>query len=327
MATAGRRLGGRAVDAVLAVLLVVIVFLVVNGDRLMGQLFLAVLAVGAYEAIFVTALGATPGKLIAGTRVVELGHEGVEPVTALKRGTLIALGTLVTLLVPVAVAAPFAGVEGLLLTIVVVPVAVGFWVSVFASPLRRGVPDRVAGTFVVDRDAPARITEADLAGYTEIHRPPAMTRWGPAATLDQRRRARAGRLDDAPVLVIALVAILVSLAVEGVPGWVYVVVGLGWLGAFVTDETWRIARRGATAGHRRHGLVVVDTETGEPPGAWRALLRAVLLALFLYLPPLTLVLAVWVRLSSTGRGPHDLAARTVVIAHPALRRTRAPVAA
>lgn len=303
----------------LAVVLMVIVFLVVDGDRLAGQLFLAVVAVAAYEALFVTGLGATPGKLIAGTRVAELGHTGVEPATALKRGLLIGLGTLLTLALPLALAAPFGGVEGLILTVVVVPLAVGLWVSVFASPLRRGFPDRLSGTFVVDREAPRRITEADLAGYTAIDRPPAMTHWGPAATLDQRRRARAARLDDAPLLVIALVAILVTLSIEGVPGWLYLVAGLGWLGAFVADETWRIARRGATAGHRRHGLVVVDTQTGEPPTAGRALLRAVLLAVLLHLPPLTLLLAVWVRLSSTGRGPHDLAARTVVLAHPALR--------
>jgi len=320
MATAGRRVGGRAVDAVLAVVLMVIIFLVVDGERLLAQLFLAVVAVAAYEAFFVTGLGATPGKLIAGTRVAELGHTGVEPATSLKRGVLIGLGTLLTLAVPVALFSAFSSVEGAILVIVVATLAIGFWVSVFASPLRRGVPDRLSGTFVVDRDAPGWITEGDLAGYAEIHRPPAMTRWGPAATLDQRRRARAGRLDDAPLLVVALMAILVTLAIEGVSGWLYVVVGLAWLAVFVADETWRIARRGATAGHRRHGLVVVDIETGEPPEAGRALLRAVLLTLLLYLPPLTVLLAVWVRLSPTGRGPHDLAARTVVIAHPALRR-------
>lgn len=326
MASVGRRLGGRAVDALLAALLMAIIFLVLDGDRLMGQLFLAVAAVAAYEAIFVAGLGATPGKLIAGTRVVELGHPGVEPATALKRGVLIGVGTLATLAVPVALVAPFASLEGLIVTAIVIPLAAGLWVSVFASPLRRGFPDRLAGTFVVDRDAPERITEADLPGYTDIHRPPAMTRWGPAATLDQRRRARAGRFDDAPLLVVALVALLVTFSIDGAPIWLYLLAGLSWLAVFVVDETWRIARRGATAGHRRHGLVVIDTVTGEPPGAGRALLRAVLVALLLFLPPLTVVLALWVRLSPTRRGPHDLAARTVVVAHPALRQA-APVGA
>ena len=49
-----------------------------------------------------------------------------------------------------------------------------------------------------------------------------------------------------------------------------------WVGLFVVDETWRIARDGGTAAHRREGLAVVDEQTGEPPGTRQALARVAL---------------------------------------------------
>ena len=54
-------------------------------------------------------------------------------------------------------------------------------------------------------------------------------------------------------------------------------------------------------------------ETGEVPTRSRAILRAVVLAPLLYVPPLQLLLAFWVRASSLHRGPHDLLANTIVV--------------
>jgi hypothetical protein len=53
--------------------------------------------------------------------------------------------------------------------------------------------------------------------------------------------------------------------------------------------------------------------TGRAPRWGRSLLRAAILAPLLYVPPLQVVLVVWVSRSKVWRGPHDLAARTVVV--------------
>lgn len=347
----GRRIGARALDTVLGSILFAIPFLVVSSDRFLARIVVGLLAVTAYEAGFVATGGATPGKLIAGIRVAELGHPTVAPATAAKRGFLVAVSMLLLvtspiLLIAAVVTASSAGGGAVVAGAMVVAAAVGVVVSVLASPLRRGFPDRVAGTFVVDRGAPAVVTPADLPGYLDSRHPATATPWGPAASFDQRRRARASRLDGAPVLVLALLAVAFVGSAGAVPGELLVGLAVAWVILFVADETWRISRYGGTGGHRRFGLAVVDIGTGEPPAPARALLRAVLIAFPLYVLPATvlgcaavsedrplmlvpagtamLLLAGWVlwaRSATAGRSLHDVAARTVVVAPPALRHT------
>ncbi len=351
VASLGRRLGARALDTLLGSILFAIPFFILSSDRLLARVALGVVAVAAYEAGFVVAAGATPGKLIAGIRVAELGHATVEPATAAKRGFLLALCMLVVVSAPLLLLGAIAnlgraGGGAVIAGAMVTAAAVGVIGSVVASPLRRGFPDRVAGTFVVDRRAPAVVMPEELPGYVESRHLGEMTRWGPVATFDQRRRARASRLDGAPLLVLAMLAVAFAGSVEGTSGPLLAVLAALWVVLFVADETWRISRYGGTAGHRRYGLAVVDIRTGEPPGPGRSFLRAVLVALPLYvLPaavlgcaglaaerPLMLVPAavaalllvgwvLWTRSDRAGRSLHDLAAGTVVVAPPSLRRT------
>ena len=294
MAAVGRRIGARAIDGVAQGLLLIIPWLLVPGDRFFARLFVAVVGITAYEAVFAVALGATPGKLVCGIRIAELdGPEAVSPANAIRRGLVVGVCSVLWVI----------GWAVLLL-------------SVLQSPLRRGLHDRLAHTFVVGRDAPRRITSAEVHTFEQIAHAPAMTRFGPAADLDLRRRARANRLDNAPLLVLGVVALIATLSFPFSNLWIVLTMAGLWLPLFVIDETWRISRDGATAGHRRAGLVVVNVDTGEPPTPRQALARAVVLAPLLYLPPLQAVLALWVKASSDHRGPHDRAGHTVVITNP-----------
>ena len=100
--------------------------------------------------------------------------------------------------------------------------------------------------------------------------------------------------------------------------------GLAWLVVFVVDETRRVARTGTTPGHVEAGLEIVDITTGGHPSTGRALARAVVLAPLLYVPPLQLLLGLWVNASSTHRGPHDLVGHTQVVDRHAVQMA-APV--
>ncbi|CAN5630797.1 hypothetical protein BH20ACT2_BH20ACT2_00580 [soil metagenome] len=289
-AGAGARAGARAIDAAVELVLIAAVFMLGPDDRPLAKAFIALLVVAAYEAAFVAVAAATPGKLATGIRVTELDRPGggVDGATAVRRGL---------------------GVSASILTIVP---AVAEALSITLAPLRRGVLDRASRTFVV-RAGTGAVTSNDLAGYEVRDRPPVWTAHGPAVGVARRARGRASRLDDAPFLVVALIAMLAALQLGGIG--VLLAVSALWLVVFIVDETWRIARFGATAGHRRAGLVVVDRRSGEPPGLGRSLLRALVLAPLLYIPPLQGVLALWVTVSDTHRGPHDLAGRTVVVDH------------
>ena len=122
---------------------------------------------------------------------------------------------------------------------------------------------------------------------------------GPPAPFDQRRRARASRLDDAPVLVLLILALgFVPVGARAL-GLALGLVGLAWVVAFVADETWRISRDGATAGHRRFGLAVVDRTTGEAPSPLASVTRAILVALPLYVLPTLCIVGF-----ALGRRPH-----------------------
>jgi len=309
----GRRALARTIDVLLALVLLIIPFGMIGNDRPFAHVFLGILGVAAYEALFTTWTGATPGKLVCNIRVAELRLTGpLSPAAAVRRGLLIGV------VLPIGALVAFseedeAGVVVGLIWFAIAATTVGL--STILSPLHRGFHDRLFATFVVQKAAPAFIDEPDLERWTDIHVAPDPTPYGPSATLDQRRRARASRLDDAPMLVLVLVACaVIGTVFDGGGWWTVAIMWTIWLVAFVADETWRVARFGATAGHRRAGLAVVDIDTGEPPSPKRSFLRAALLGLLLYTVVLLPVLAFWVRVARFNRGPHDRIGRTAVVA-------------
>lgn len=307
----GRRLAARAIDLALALLLLYLVTRFVPAGRLLGRLALGLGVLSAYEALFVLQLRATPGKLATSLRVAQLDRAGVDPIAAWTRGAATSVGTLALVVLPVAVGVMTDSGPGLVLGGVVVAVAGGFALSVAAFPLRRGVADRMADTMVVPFEAPEMVLRSSVDAATDAERPRPQTAWGPVASLDARRRARAARLDDAPLLVVGLVAVILA--------WTFdrpvlaVALSCAWIVAFAADEAWRVARDGGTSGHRREGLAVVDEVTGEAPTTGRSLARAATLAVFWLFPPLLPVLWVWMQVTPAGRGPHDLVAGTVVV--------------
>jgi uncharacterized RDD family membrane protein YckC len=280
----------------------------------LARLALGFGAMAAYEALFVQYLRATPGKLAAGLRVAELDRVVVDQTTAWIRGVVTSIGSLAVILSPVAAGAMARSGAGFGTGSVVIAIAGGYVLGVVTFPSRRGVADRIAGTIVVPFEAPELITRADVDAEDEATRPRPVTPWGPVATIEARRRARAARLDDSPLLVLALVAVTVAWTFDAVPIAIGLAVAFGIL--LVLDEATRIGRDGGTSGHRREGLAVLDEETGEAPSRGAALARAVTLAVFWLFPPLLVVLALWVQLSPAGRGPHDLVAGTVVVEVP-----------
>jgi uncharacterized RDD family membrane protein YckC len=262
----------------------------------------------------------------------------IDPATAWIRGAVTAAGTLAVVLctvpgglagtrgvLPGALRALLDSGAGLLLGGAVLVVAGAYVMSIVTAPLRRGLADRRAGTVVVPFEAPGLVTTQEVEAGTTARRPRAVTAWGPVARPEARRWARTARLDDTPLLVVGLVAVIVAWALD--PTTLLTLAGLrvpvvaaglavAWSVLLVVDETWRIARDAGTAGHRREGLAVVDEATGEAPTRRRALARAVVLAVFWLFPPLLPVLLAWVELSPTGQGPHDLVAGTVVVEVP-----------
>lgn len=320
-ATLGRRGVARAVDAALALVVLYLVARVVPGERVLARAVLAVGAVGAYEALFVQQVRATPGKLATGLRVAHLGHAEVGTTAAWVRGVVSATGALALILLGPALVAMTETTASLLAGGAVVVVAGGYLMGILVGAGHRGLADRLARTAVVPFEAPPIVTAADLG--LDDRAEPVAGPWGPLATPSERRRARLARLDDAPALVVGLVAVLLAWVLD--PTTLIVLGGVdvpvvaaaltaAWVVALVADETWRVARDGGTAGHRRQGLAVVDEDTGEAPTAGRSLARAVVLAVFWLFPPLVPVLVAWVQLSRTGQGPHDLVAGTLVVA-------------
>lgn len=288
----GRRGLARGIDAVIAAGLVVAAFAVTPDDRPVLAFVVAILLVTAQEASLLTSIGATPGKLATGLRVRAIDHAGpVPPGAALRRSAIVA-------------------VVGL--SVVGLPALV---VSASLSPMRRGFHDRRSGTVVLPRSFGPFIAQGYVRQWETAGERTPVTPLGPLASLAERRRARAHRLDHAPLLVAGTVALAASGELGDGIGPL-VVVSLVWLAVFVVDETWRVSRYGQTGGHWRERVMVVDRQSGEPPGPWRSFLRAMVLAPLFYVPPLQLVLAAWVRLSNHNLGPHDLAGRTVVIRLP-----------
>lgn len=286
-------------DLILTGVLVVLALAIFgDGDRPFAGFAIAWFVVLVYETVFVVTMGATPGKRSAGVRVLALDEVGTVPFgRAVKRGA--ATAALVVL--------PFVG-----------------WVvwlsSTLTDALGRGVADRAGQTMVVPK-AFAAVASRDLPGYADGARPPRLSPWGRVGDLDVRARARLRRLNDAPLLVVAVG--LLALAASLPYSTLAILVGssVAWVVLFVTDETIRVHRKGATAGHRSAGLVIRSRRTGRPPSTARSVARALVLGLTMYVPvlwPLLVISLLMIRFNDHGRGLHDLAGGTVVVADPAL---------
>lgn len=302
-------MGGRVLDLFLQAILVAIAWAAFGEmERPITALIIAWATITLYEFLFTAWIGGTPGKSVSGTKLVALDVAGRVPLpTALRRGATV--GALTAL------------------------PAVGWliWVvSTFTDALGRGVPDRAARTMVVPDHLPANITSRALPGYADAVRSPRMSRYGRVGDLDVRIRARLRRLNDAPLLAVAIGLLALAASLPVTTGMVLLISSGIWIVLFVVDETWRIARTGRTAGHELAGLVVVDARTGMRPSIGRSLARALVLGFTAYIPllwPLLGISMIMVRWNDQGRALHDLAGRTVVVADltldPEVQRQRA----
>lgn len=301
MSRAGARVGARLLDLVLVAAVAIVVLVAIPLDhRPLAQLAVAAAVFWAYDTAMVAIFGATFGKRITGLRVVMLDSTAPVPdwATAARR----AAATTALAAVPV----------------------VGWTVwasSALGDPLRRGTPDRAAASMVTPKKVRLPIATRDLAGYADGARSPRMTSLGRAGEADVRVRARLRRLTDTPVLVAAAGLLALVAAITDVTQPIVVASLALWLALFVADETLRLHRESTTIGHHRAGLIVVDRYTGQPPTTGRSLARALVLGLMVYVPPLWPLLVVsllMMRWSDTGRGLHDVAGRTIVVADPSL---------
>lgn len=270
-----------------------------DAERPLAAAAIAWLVLTVYEAVSVARFGATPGKAAVGLRVVGIDGTGRPPFDqSLKRAAATSAFTVL----------PVVGWAAWL-------------TSTLTDTLGRGVVDRAAATMVVPKATPLPIAARDLAGYADGARAPRLSPLGRVGDLDVRTRARLRRLIDAPLLAVAigLLALAASLPVSAA----VLILGssAAWVVVFIADETRCVHRTGATAGHRLAGLIVADRRTGTPPGTGRSFARALVLGLTLYVPvlwPLLVVSLLMMRFGSTGRGLHDIAGATVVVADPAL---------
>jgi uncharacterized RDD family membrane protein YckC len=301
VASKGVRVAARAIDAAAEAVLVLLAWWAVgDAHKLFTDLFLAAAVITAYEALSCLWLGATPTMRLFGLRVVELDASGrpTGPV-CLRRGVMVAVLTVIPVL------------------------GWGLWLaSMLTDALGRGFPDRVAGSMVVP-DAFARsVATKDLAGFADGVRPPRLTAWGRVGDLDVRFRARLRRLTDSRLMAcaIAFLALIVTVP-PFATGEMILISSAIWIVVFVAHETWLVHRTGATPGHVMAGLVIISRETGAPPGAGRSFARALVLGLLLYVPllwPILFVSMSMMRYNDTGRGLHDVAGGTLVVADPKL---------
>ena len=295
-------MGARILDSLITGFVAgIFVTTVVPADRLYARLMLVAVIGWAYEAILTSSSGATIGKRACGLRVVLLDDPTGKPP-------------------PFGAAARRAAVDAALTGVAVIGWI--FWILlVVTDPVRRGTADRAAGTMVIPERAARLVRTIDLPGYADGARVPRMTTLGRVGDLDVRARARLRRFTDSTALAVLVGLLALAGALVHRPlVWVPVTLGV-WLVVFVIDESRRVHRRAATVGHGLGGLVVLDRRTGEPPGAWRSVVRATVLGLTLYVPllwPLLFVSLGMMAWSNTGRGLHDVAARSIVVADPRL---------
>ncbi len=307
-----QRLAGRVVDSMIAFGCIVAAIVFGPQGRPLAQDLVIVALVSAIETVSITRTGATLGMHVVDLRVAVVGRPGrPDWLTALRRS------------VPVALCYPIL-VPG---TFVVLVMPFALLISIALSPLRRGFHDRSSGTVVVHEGAPRLLTEDHLASWWQPDHAVVLSPWGRVPGLYDRRRARAHRLDDAWWLAaVIMVATIASVGMRDVPMlWLWST--LLWLVVVSVDEAWWVSTRGATPGHLRAGYLVVDLRTGAKPSRRRAIVRAVVLAPLLYIPPLMLLLGLWVHSSSLHRGPHDLLARTIVVEPGYVPRRFAPAPA
>lgn len=300
MASRGKRFGARAIDTVIELIAVVVgLSLFGRSERPFAALAIVWLIIAVYETVTTTWLGATPGKLAVGLRVVAIDQTGRAPLAlSAKRASVNAAFSVLP-------------VVGWILWLI----------SPLTDPLGRGIADRAANTMVVPRATFLPIAARDLAGYADGARPPRMSAFGRVGDLDVRTRSRLRRVVDAPVLAaaIGLLALAASLPVSTTT----LILGSSsaWVVLFVFDETRRVHRTGATAGHRLAGLVIRDHRTGQSPTTGRSFARALMLGLTLYVPllwPFLLLSLAMMRFNRQARGLHDFVGRTVVVADPSL---------
>ena len=297
-ARTGRRVSARIIDSVAAFVVLGLVLAIGPHGRPFAQDCVVVVLVVALETTALTRWGATAGMKATQIRVAVLDdHRLPDWLTASRRSVPVALCYALLLPgTPVALVMPWA-----------------MLLSIALSPARRAFHDRLSGTVVVVESAPRLIRTTDLATWWEPGFDAVMTRWGRAPRMEERRRARAHRLDGAWWMVLVLVtATVASVGVERVP-WLLLWLAIIWVALAVIDETWWVSNFGDTPGHRKFGYRIVDVGTGGAPTTRQALLRALVVVPLLYLPPLQLLGALWVHASATHRGPHDLLAGTIVV--------------
>ncbi len=295
------RFAARSIDASIEAVGVILVWFAI-GDvhKLFTDLFLAAVAICAYETVSCLWLGATPAMRLLGVRVVELDTSGrPSAAVGLRRGLMVAVLTVM----PV--------------------IGWGLWVvSMFGDALGRGFPDRVSNSMVVPDAFTGSVATRDLAGFADGARPPRLTPYGRVGDLDVRFRARLRRISDSRLLAGAIG--LLALAATIPPfatGKIILLSSAVWIVIFVAHETWLVHRTGATPGHRMAGLVIISRRTGAPPSVGRSFARALVLGLLVYVPPMWLFLTIsmlMMRHNATGRGLHDFAGGTLVVADPTL---------
>jgi uncharacterized RDD family membrane protein YckC len=300
VADRGARVGARIIDLLIEGVLVAMALLVAgDGERPVAAFAIAWLVIVVYETLTAATLGATFGKAAVSLRIVELDRAGPPTLgQALKRS---------------AVNASF---------LVLVILGWAIWlVSTFTDALGRGIADRAASTMVIPKATTLPVASRDLPGFADGIRPPRLTPFGRVGDLDVRMRARLRRLSDAPILAGAVGLLALAPALPVSTAGLVLLSSAIWVVVFVIDETIRVHRSAATAGHRLAGLVVRDRQTGAAPSTGRSLARATVLGLTLYVPvlwPLLTASMIMIRTNDGARSLHDLAGRTVVVADPTL---------
>lgn len=297
-ARTGQRVLARLVDSAIA--LGVVAAVVVGGPhgRPLAQDLLIIGFLAAFEVAMLTRSGATMGMSTVGIRVAPLDRSGHPDWLQATRRTIPVVACYAVL------------PPGVVLAVVL---AVTLVVSIAWSPEGRAFHDRASGTVVVQLSAPNPIRTADLERWWHPGRQPVLSPWGRVPGVFERRRARAHRLEGT-ALAAGMIAVA-GIVLVGLGGtwWVWAGLTAVWVVISIVDETRQVADGGTNPGHRRFGYRVVDLATGATPSANRAFLRALVLVPMLCVPPLQLVLVLWVQGSATNRGPHDLLARTVLI--------------
>lgn len=317
VAPAGARVAARAIDAVVeAAVGSALAILLGLGDRPVAFVAVIWLVATAYETAAATMYGATLGKHLQKLRI--LGVDTSSATVPLDQAAIRAAASAAALFGPLACVV-IGSVNASLVPYVVAIVWLGVGpAATFADPLNRGSVDRAGATMVVPASFSPPLRSRDLPGYADAARPPRVTPIGRVGELDVRSRARLRRLNGAVVLTVVLTLATLAVSLPSANGLTFAIAGAVWLVVFVVDETRRLTGSG-TPGHRLAGLVVVDRRTGGPPSTGRAVARAIVLGLTVYVPLLWPVLVISVLLMRTGdegRGIHDHAGGTVVVADP-----------